>query len=365
MFKRVFRASVFVLLACAGSALAQQVYVEADHVSTVTSPQVYRYSGRIMAKASVDIVVRVEGDLDKVCFQEGDIVQAGQLLYEIRDTMYRADLENVQAQIEQLKARLGYTELRLKRAQELWKTRADTKEAFDSAQSEYYAAQGGLKAAQAQERIAQTRLEYTRIHAPITGKIGRTARTQGNYLASVGEVLTTIVQVDPIRASFSMANRDFLEVFHTAGDLIPQVKVKLQLADDSIYEQEGTLEFMDNRADLNTDAITVYASFPNPDGRLVPGTVATVLVELAAGTPRTAVLPSAVMVDGDGSFVWVLDSNNVPTRRDIQTGPWTDGMIEIVSGLTPGEAVVTDGTHKIVPDTAVVPVWRNDAGGNS
>lgn len=326
---------------------------EADDVETK------RYTGHIVSSSWVDLVPRVSGELVRLGFKEGDIVEKGQVLYEFDPVRYDAEVKNVEARIAEYQARLNYADLSFKRAAELYSKSAGTKDALDSTESERNAARAALLAAEAQLITTRDDLKNTRIVAPIRGKIGLSNFTEGNYLTPSSGVMATIVQIDPLRVSFSMSNRDFLEMFGTEERLKKFANIRLRLADDSFYPSAGSVEFVDNRVHLSTDTVQIYGRFDNPDNVLVPGSTVTVLLDKLGGGKLPAVTPSAVMHDAESAFVYVVDGDNKVSRRDVVLGSSDTRTQLIKSGLEVGEKIVVDGMHKTLPGGVINPDYKD------
>lgn len=339
----------------------QTVYVQVDTVTEIEGIEKKRYTGSVNTTSSVDLVARVSGELLRIGFAEGDFVQADQVLYELDATRYEAEVRNIEAKIAEYEARLTYAQQKYKRAKNLYEGRADTKDALDSAESEFEAAQASLLAAEAQLVTVKDDLKNTRIRAPISGKIGLTGYTVGNYLTPNSGIIATIVQLDPLRVSFSMSNKDYLSMFGSEEALKTRSNLRLKLADGTIYEHDGLVEFLDTRANQKTDAIQVFAKFTNPTNKLVPGSTVTVLLARKNGDMQAAVVPSAVMHDSKSPYVYVVDANNTVERRDVVLGPHTATLQAIRSGLHPGERIITDGMHKTMPGGVIEPVWSEAA----
>lgn len=334
-------------------------FVAVGLVTEADGIEIKRYTGHVTTSSSVNLVARVSGELLRLGFNEGGLVEKGQLLYELDDTTYEADVRNLEARIAQAEAKLVYAEISHGRASELFGKSAGTKDSMDSAESEYKAARAALLSAQAELITAKDNLRNTRIIAPISGKIGVTNYTEGNYLTPNSGVIANIVQMDPLRISFSMSNRDYLAMFGTEQNLKDKALLRLRLADDSEYDMEGKVEFINNQANQKTDAIQVFASFENPDGKLIPGSTITVLLSRANGGRVPAVVPSAVMHDSKTAYVYVVDDQNKIDRRDVTLGYGTAHLQSVKSGLRPGEMVVVDGMHKTMPGAVIEPDFQD------
>lgn len=337
---------------------APAAFVTVGKVTETENVETRRYTGHVTSSASVSLIARVSGELLGLGFEEGDFVHRGQVLAELDSVRYEADVKNIEAKIAESKARLSYAAISYNRNAELFEKKAISKDAMDSSESEHEAYKAALLAAEAQLITARDDLKNTRIVAPIDGKIGVTNFTAGNYLTPSSGVIATIIQVDPLRVSFAISSRDFLAMFGTVDRLKANADIRLRLADDSIYEYGGSVEFIDNQANLRTDTVQVYAKFENPDGKLIPGATVTVLLSRRNGGYVPAVAPSAIMHDEQSAYVYVVDGENKVERRDVELGAAKTGLQLISSGLRTGELVVTDGMHKTMPGAVIEPDYQ-------
>ncbi len=319
----------------------------------------HRYPGRLSSPAQVELVARVSGELLSLGFEEGSQVKEGQLLYQLEDVRYDASVKNCEASIARCEASLKYTKANYERVLGLYEKEVSTLDAMESARMSYETDAASLASAKAALITAQDDLKNTKIYSPIAGKIGKTAYTKGNYLTPSSGVLATVVQTDPLRLTFSMSNRDFLRLFGTEETFRENGELTIQLADGTDYAQKLTFEFLDNKANRTTDTVVLTAKVPNPDGRLVADSSVSVVLNRRGGEPKCAVPPSAVMADNTSSYVWVVDDQNVAHRRNVERDD-SDGDFQwIASGLSEGEKVIVEGTHKVMRDgTAVQPVER-------
>lgn len=356
----VCAAVLFGTVAMAGEGPARSpAFVTVGMVTEADGVEVKRYTGHVTTSSSVNLVPRVSGELVRLGFNEGELVERGQVLYELDSITYEADVRNLEAKIAQAEAKLAYAEISHDRAVELFDKKAGTKDSMDAAESEYKAAKAALLSAQAELITAKDNLKNTRIIAPISGKIGVTSYTEGNYLTPNSGVMATIVQIDPLRISFSMSNRDYLAIFGTEQNLKEKALLRLRLADDSEYDIEGKVEFINNQANQKTDAIQVFASFDNPEGKLIPGSTVTVLLSRLSGDKVPAVLPSAVMHDSKSAYVYVVDDQYKVERRNVELGYATNQSQSVKAGLQAGELVVVDGMHKTMPGATIEPDFRD------
>ena len=324
-------------------------------VEEVSNVQSRRYTGQVVAQAEVNVVPRVSGEILKLGFKDGDYVKKGQLLYAIEKTQYEAAVKQAEANIAESKARLEYAESSFERNQTLYEVNAASKDTMESTKSAVDAFKAALAAAEAGLVTAQENLKYTDITAAIDGLVGVTKFTAGNYITPSSGPMITIIQMQPIRVRFSISMADFLSGYGSLTVLKQNGQVALKLADGSEYASEGTIEFLNNEANVKTDAVQVYASFPNADMKLIPGSTVTVTLSKKTGDKMPAVPPSAVMHDAQTSFVYVVGEGNKIERRVIELGDMTKTHQLVKSGLKIGEKVVYQGTHKVMPGDEIVP----------
>ena len=324
-------------------------------VEEVGNIQSRRYTGQVVAQAEVNVVPRVSGEILKLGFKDGDYVKKGQLLYTIEKTQYEAAVKQAEANIAESKARLEYAESSFDRNQMLYEVNATSKDTMENTKSALEALNAALAAAEAGLVTAQYNLDHTSITAAIDGLVGVTKFTAGNYITPSSGTMLTIIQMQPIRVRFAISMGDFLSGYGSLTALKQNGEVSLKLADGSEYASGGKIEFLNNEANVKTDAVQVYASFPNADMKLIPGSTVTVTLSKKGATKMSAVPPSAVMHDAQTSFVYVVGEGNKLERRVVELGDMTKTHQLIKSGLKTGEKVVFQGTHKVMPGDEVIP----------
>jgi len=337
-----------------GGAAPKQVVGVADVVET-DNVQTRRYTGQVVAQAVVNVTPRVSGEILKLGFHDGDYVKKGQMLYEIEKTQYEADVKRAEATIAECKAKLEYAQSSYDRNQRLYEVNAASKDAMENTKSSLDALKAAQAAAEAALTTAQDNLKYTTITAAIDGLVGVTKFTAGNFITPSSGPMLTIIQMQPIRVRFSMSTGDFLSGYGSLTALKENGRISLKLADGSEYATDGKIEFLNNEANVKTDAIQVYATFPNADMKLIPGSTVTVTLSKKAGAPMPAVPPSAVMHDAQTSFVYVVGEGDKIERRVVELGDMTREFQLIKSGVKTGERVVYQGTHKVMPGDEIVP----------
>jgi membrane fusion protein, multidrug efflux system len=328
----------------------------------------YEFNGRIQAINSVNIVARVTAWLDKQLFVEGTDVKKGDLLYTLEKPPFQAAVDRQKAAVAQAEAQLANADIELRRAQQLVERSAGTQQRLDNAEASKRVAAAQLQAAQAQLETAQIDLNYTDIHSPIDGRIGRTSVTIGNLVSSSSGTVTTVVSQDPIYAVFPVPMRRAIELRQQYGDKggFDAVKIRLRLPDGRIYDQTGKLDFVNNAISENTDTLLIRAVIPNPVlasqtaggvklRELVADEFVTVLVESVEPRQVIAVPRAAILADQQGTYVYVVDESNIARQRRVRIGQSTPETAGIVDGLKEGERVVVEGLQRARPDLPVAP----------
>ena len=315
--------------------------------------RIYRYTGQIIPISLVNITSRISADLKEVGFKAGDYVKEGQLLYTFDSTRYEAILKSDNAKIAEYEAKLMYAKRDYERTNELLKKGVATKDETESAQSQYKSYQAALLGAQADVILAEDDYFHCKIFSPISGVIGLTNYTEGNYITPNSGVLATIVQLDPIRLRFSMSTRDFLKNFTDIEGLKKNCSVKIKLSDGTFYPEEGEIEFVNNEAVKSTDTILVFARFKNPKSILLPGNTVAVYLQHKGENHKVSIPVTALLHDDESSYVYVVDSNNIPKRRNVVLGRTIGGVQFIDSGLSEGERIVSDGPHKVIENVKI------------
>ena len=336
--------------------LAVTMTLPVAEVSEIADFKMRTYPGRVVPIAQVNVVPQVSGEILEVGFDNGAEVKAGQLLYRLDPVKYEAAVKNAEAKIAECKANLSYAELSYVRHKKLLESRAVSLDAVDNALSQRDSSRAAYAAAEAELVSARDDLKHCRIVAPINAKAGSTAFTKGNYVTTQSGTLVTLVQYRPIRVRFSISNREYLEMF--GGSTMAMRKngvVKLTLADGKEFSEPGEIEYTENISDERTDTMQVYACFKNEAFNLKPGGTVTVTLTSKKGVMRPAIPPTAILQDVQGPYVWVLDGNNVASRRSVARGDAVGDWLFIEKGLVKGERIVSDGAHKVTKGMTITP----------
>jgi multidrug efflux system membrane fusion protein len=332
---------------------AAEVDVAPVVAKTITDWQTY--SGRLEAVEKVDVRPLVSGTIVAVHFKDGQLVKKGDPLFTIDPRPYQAEVDRAQAQLAATQARNGYTSTDLARAQRLLADNAIAKRDFDEKDNAAREAVANLKAAQAALETAKLNLGYTRIVAPVSGRVSRAEMTVGNIVSAGASspALTTLVSVSPIYASFEVDEQTYLRYLSRDGHGGGNVPVHLGLANEDGYSREGTVASVDNRLDTGSGTIRVRASFDNADGSLMPGLYARVKVGGGAPHPAVMIGDSAIGTDQDKKFVLVVTPQDRAEYREVQLGNQQDGLRVITKGLKPGERIVVNGLQRVRPGESV------------
>ncbi|QDV12777.1 Efflux pump periplasmic linker BepF [Rosistilla oblonga] len=361
------------------------------------------YTGRLEAVDFVEIRARVGGYLQSIYFDEGQVVQAGDLLFTIDPRPFQAELNAAKARLRQSQSQLKQTEamineakaralqseaklelasLRYKRTQALTRQSAASQEELDereaeflqakadiegvqagisSAEAAHATAEAAIEVAQAGVETAELNLQYTQITAPVTGRISRQYVTEGNLIAggsSTSSLLTTITSMNPIYCVFDANEQDVLKYSRLAksgereSSRVAKNPVFLGLVDENGFPHHGHMDFVDNRFDPNTASMRARCVFPNEDNLLLPGMFGRIRIPGSAAKQAVLIPDSAIGTDQSTQYVYVVDGDMIK-RRAIKTGPIVDGLRVIREGLVGDETLVIEGLLQARPDLKV------------
>jgi membrane fusion protein (multidrug efflux system) len=312
------------------------------------------FTGRVEAMFKVDLRARIEGFLEKRLFAEGADVKEGDLLLVIEKGLYQAALDQAKGSLETANASLKLADIEVDRQTQLVQRNVAAQVALDQASAKQGEARGEAMTQKAAVDKAELNLSYTEIRAPISGRIGRTSVSVGNYVTPQSNALATIVSQDPIYATFPVTQREVLTVRKGQGaGAAAHYTVYLQLADGSRYAHPGKLNFFDVTVNQGTDTVLVRAEFPNPNRILVDGQLVNVLAELDQGETLLQVPQQALQADQAGTYVLIVDKESKVQVRRVDTGPGVGTNASVKKGLDPGELVVTEGIQKVRPGQVV------------
>ncbi len=338
--------------AAAPAAVVPTVSVEEVKVVESTEPQTY--VGTVAAADTVDIVARISGTLEQRPYKEGSMVKKGDLLFKLEDTVYKANVRSSKSVLSQMKAEFTFAQREFDRYKKLLETQATAQTNYDSSLRtlKYYEAK--IEEAEAALILAENDLSYTRIYAPIDGRVGANIYSEGNYITPGKGTLVTIVRYDPIKIKFSMSEADYFRHFEKDGDA--RSEIEIFRADGRKFQTEVSLDFIDNQVDANTGTLMIQFKAANPKMELIPGGYVTVKFSDKLKKPLPAVNVAALMSDGKSYFVYVVGKDNVVEKREVKVGQQAYDHQMVLSGLSVGEKVVVGGLHKAIPGKTVNPV---------
>ena len=306
------------------------------------------YIGHVEAIKSVDLRPQITGYVEKVLFQEGSLVNEGDILFVIEQKRYMATVELREAELDSAKANLVRAERDYKRQKSLSSQNYASKATLDTSESNYLQAKAAVAQAEANLELAKIDMGYTEIKAPITGYIGKALVTEGNYVNSSTQNLARIVQTDPIRVAFSVADKDFLNMRdQSISQGSNSIKTELVLPNGRVLVNHLKSRFTDNEINSDTATIAVYAEYNNKDNLLIPGNY--VDIRLGNKEDKLAILvpQASVAQDKHGNYVMVVGDDNIAYERRVVMGDTLEDKQIVLDGLKADERVVIQGLQKV------------------
>ena len=318
-------------------------------------------TGNTQAVNTVQLRARVQGYLEKVFFQDGQVVKKGQPLFQIERDTYVAKLKQAEGQILTQQARLEHAKTEFARFSSLVQQRAAAQTDVDQWRDARDSAEGALREAKAARDLARLDLGYTLVTAPFDGRIDRRLVDPGN-LVGAGEntILAQMSQLDPIHVYFTVNDLDLRRLLRETVGIPGQTQSKklpvlVGLPNEEGYPHQGYLDFAAISLTTTTGTLLVRGVLPNPDDKILPGLYARVRLPVEEQSAALLVPQKAVGYDQIGSYVLVVNDKNVVERRNVKTGPVVNGSIVIEEGLTGNERVVVEGLLYAVPGREVTP----------
>jgi membrane fusion protein (multidrug efflux system) len=318
-------------------------------------PVTFEYVGQTAGVREVEVRARVTGILERWNYREGAPVHAGDSLFTIDPAPFKAAVARAEAQLASAEARRAQAQRTAERLKPLWEAKATSQKNYDDAVSAEQIAQADVKAALAQLTEARLDLGYTRVAAPISGITSRALQSEGTLVQAQQTLLTSISQVDPIHVIFGIAESEHLKLSKEAAEgrlVLPKdnrFDVTVKLADGSLANASGKLDFSDVRVNPQTGTSEARAVLPNSSQKLRPGQFVRVLLK-GAMYPHALSVPQRAVLEGPKSkLVMTVNAQNVVEPRPVEVGEWSGEDWIIASGLKPGDRVIVDGIMKIKP----------------
>lgn len=306
------------------------------------SPQ-KKYIASVEAINSVNLIPQVSGYVDKVLFQEGSIVNEGDILFVIEQDRYIANVDLAKASLASAQANLVKTERDYKRQKALSSHNYTSKSNLDTAESAYLQAKAAVAQAKANLELAEIDMEHTEIKAPFTGTIGKAMVTEGNFVSSNSQTLARIVQKSPVRVAFSVPDKDH-HMFKNLG--IENLRTKVIMPGNQTLNEKVNSFFINNEINVNTATLSVYLEYMNHAKELIPGNYVDVILLSNKEEKAVVINPAAVLQDANGAYVFAVDDEGNVKETRVQL----DGMFEskqiVLSGLEGNEKIIVSGLQK-------------------
>lgn len=354
-------AALALLSGCGGDNKKEQAKKEPTPVKVIKVevrdvPIFMEWSGQVVAKNSVDVQARVEGYLKERLFKEGALVKEGELLYRIDPQPFEEDLRQAQADLESAKAELVNADADLKRYAELMKQEVISRSHFDSVKTNQETLSANVKRAQAAVQNAKINLGYTKVMAPISGKIGESNYDVGALVGPPSNsLLTKISARDEMYVKFALSETQYLKFAKayknkTTTEIDNARVIQLILSDGTKYPYDGKLDMSDPELDSKTGTLGIRLLFPNPDNLLIPGQFATVRARVTTEN-GALVIPQKLVTDVQGSKNVLIVEDGVVKNKTVTLGS-SDGVLVVVkTGLNEGDLVVAENIQKLRPGT--------------
>ncbi|MEM1159700.1 MAG: efflux RND transporter periplasmic adaptor subunit [Pseudomonadota bacterium] len=321
------------------------------------------YTGRFEAVRQVELRARVTGYLDKVTFEDGDVVENETVLFTIDPRTFQASLARAEAGLTAAKAARDLAQIEFDRARQLAQRNVGTRQEVDRTAAALAEAEAQVNVSEAELQSAALELDFTEIRAPFEGRMSDSAADPGNLVvggASNATVLSTIVSIDPIHFVFTASEADFLRYsrrFQASpglGASVQPLPVGVRLMDEASFRHQGTIDFVDNRLDPNSGTITVRAVIPNLEGFLRPGVFGRIRVPATEPYQALLIPDTAILSDQARKIVMLADAEGNVSARPVVLGDMVGGLRVVKAGLSPDDMVVVNGIQRARPGGKVV-----------
>jgi len=309
------------------------------------------FTGRLQAVDTIQLRPRVSGYVDSVHFTEGALVKKGQLLFRIDPRPYQAEVDRLQANLNQARSELALADANAARGQKLLEQHAISREEGDRLSTAAQSAKAQLASTGAALDAAKLNLGFTEVRAPVDGRVSNALITPGNLVTS-NDVLTSVVSVNPVYAYFDVDEHSYLKLEQLRRERGVAPKVAMALSNEQGYPHAGRIDFVDNQLRPGSGTIRLRAVFDNADGSYTPGLYVRVQLRSDSQRPRALIDDRAVASDLGNKYVLVLKDRKVEYRR-IVTGPLLDGLRVVDEGLGKDDVVVVNGLQHVRPGAEV------------
>lgn len=328
-------------------------------VAPQSLPLVFEYPGQTAGSREAEVRARVAGILLKRNFEEGKPVRQGQSLYTLDPAPFEAALARAEADVAAAEARLEQAKRNAARLKPLYAEKAVSQKDYDDAVSAEAIGAADVKAARARRTEARLNLGYTKVESPVSGIASRSLQSEGTLVSGPAMLLTSVIQVDPIWVNFGIPDNEQAQLQREVQEgrvALPQggnFQVVLRLADGTLYETAGRLNFSDVRVSAATGTREARAELPNPKGQMRPGEFVRVILR-GATRPDAITVPQRAVLEGpQGKFVYVVNDKSAAEPRPVELGDWSGDFWIVNRGLKAGDRVIVDGLMKLGPGAPV------------
>ncbi|MFJ3487489.1 multidrug efflux RND transporter periplasmic adaptor subunit MexE [Pseudomonas sp. NPDC090202] len=314
-------------------------------------------TARLEAPETVEVRPRVSGQIDSVAFVDGALVKKGDLLFQIDPRPFEAEVHRLEAQLQQVKATVARTDAEAQRGERLRTNNAISAEIAEARNTTAQEARASVAATQAQLDLARLNLSFTRVTAPISGRVSRAEITAGNIVSADQSILTRLVSTDKVYAYFDADERVFLKYNQLSrdGKRSASTPVYMGLSNESDNKHLGQMNFVDNQVNPRTGTIRGRAVFDNSDGRYTPGLYARLKLVGSGTYAATLIKDEAVGTDLGKKFVLVVDKDNKAVYRSVDLGPKLEGLRIVRSGLLKDDRIIVNGLQRVRPGSPIDP----------
>jgi multidrug efflux system membrane fusion protein len=365
--------TALLLVAC-GEPPAQQVNTSAAPKVDVAKVLYERitewdqFTGRLQAPERVTLVPRVSGYIESINFKEGALVQKGDVLFTIDSSVFIAEYERLKAELTSAISANQLAKNDYARANKLFYQKAVSEELIDTRRSTMHQTAAAVASVNAALTRAQLNVEYTHVTAPITGRVSYANETAGNFVTAGQTHLTSLVSTSHMYAYFDIDEQSYLKYaalsFENKGQnpRLGNNAVVMALANETSFNHQGVIDFVDNAVDQQTGTIRVRANFANQDNQLLPGLFARISIAGSESYQRILIDDKAIMTDLSNKFVLVVSDKNILEYRGVSLGAKLHGLRIITAGLSPNDTIVVNSLQKVRPNVTIEPNLTDMAG---
>lgn len=320
-----------------------------------------QFTGRLQAPEKVTLVPRVSGYIESINFKEGALVQKGDVLFTIDSSVFTAEYERLKAELTSAISANQLAENDYERANKLFHQKAVSEELIDTRRSNMHQTAAAVASVKAALTRAQLNVEYTHVTAPITGRVSYANETAGNYVTAGQTHLTSLVSTSHMYAYFDIDERTYLKYAALSFENKRQSPrlgnnaVVMALANETNFNHQGVIDFVDNTVDQQTGTIRVRANFANQDNQLLPGLFARISIAGSESYDSILIDDKAIFTDLNNKFVLVVNDKNTLEYRSVSLGEKLHGLRIITAGLSPNDTIVVNSLQKVRPNVTIEP----------